>query len=87
MSELTTLTLDREIVDTVDALGGGTLSDVYQTLTTEGTRPHLRGQMVAIRWHRLLDAGVLATEGAVAHVEDRGKLEGDRRTTQVQSST
>jgi hypothetical protein len=75
MSELTTLSLDRDIVDTVDELDGGTLPEVYRRLTAEGTRPHLRGQMVAIRWHRLLDAGVLEPADGTVHVRDRTPVE------------
>lgn len=83
MSQLTTLTLDRDIVDTLDEMGGGTLPEVYRTLTEDGTRPHLRGQLVAIRWHRLLDAGVLVTEeDETVRVDDRSPVD-----SQFQSST
>lgn len=82
MSTLTTLSLDREIVDTLDELGGGTLPDVYRTLTEDGSRPHLRGQQVAIRWHRLLDAGIIASVDDGVHVQDRSLVD-----AQSQSST
>lgn len=82
MGELTQpLSIDREIVDTLEALEGGTLPEVYRRLSAESGRPQYRGQQVAMRWHRLVEAGVLEERGETVHVGDRSAL------GQPQSST